>query len=279
MTINVTDLQNWLSGKTGTLGMDVDGLTLRTADLSNSILIGELPPPLPPPPPGTLIAEAYLDCEAGVTDDLLTAIILNAATHGLGSWYVPTISALRVRSGNLGPLLQPVGVDGIAYNGAGSRSIAFNHAVSANEFIRYNLPSPKSLYKLRATIVPGPVGTWGFYDLITVGAWPNVGVIQYKDSPGGPVIQAHTSISSGSFVGPTIAVTAGVKYIVECVYDSPNLLFSVKVFNVVNGVQIGSTSSCRLDNVTTNRVSIGCNAHGVLTPALTLFDDIMFGVA
>jgi hypothetical protein len=219
--------------------------------------------------------DIYQEMENGSNGNVLTATIMNAASHPTGTAWLVNSGTLWVSTAHHMDLPGPVTVGGVTYNGTGgTRTWMYNNNNNQN-YVQVNFTSSSratlACYYTTATTVANTKQ----YDMIAIwGLSGGFGVMQGVNSGGGggSQLRPHSKTSDGTVTfGNTIQVTASKTYWINLKYDSPAGTTSLAVFDPANGfAQVGSTSVVASMSDTLNKMQFGrLDSHGNLTTDTT----------
>ena len=194
--------------------------------------------------------DLYQDFETGNNGDVITTTLLNASSHGSGSW-TPLSGTTWISTNHASYNLPgPVTVGGVTYNGTGgtrSYKCNDNHAVT---HICCSLPGQYSNITVACYYTPGPtVRVWNGWDTIIMegpGTWAVLTMVT-PTSTCGPTIGGHSCDVNGvSTVSPTrVELVAAKTYWVNLKYDGSAGKVYVAAWDPDNSfAQVGSTTEC-----------------------------------
>lgn len=231
----------------------------------------------------------FLSMEAGNNNDLVTTIILNAATIGSGgSWSISPspLTSFKVSTAfDGGALLNPITIGGITYFGnGGNRSFVYDHNIDAN-YCQYTVTTNSKIVSVgfwHQTNLHNPINPSSVQiDLLVitgVGASANAAaVLQFFDAENTEDgIRSHgSSTNTGTTFGNVIPTVVNTKYWVTLQYNSVTGLVHTNVYTEI-GEQVGSTSSCAIDiGNDVVQIYFGANNHSILQNKFTYFDNII----
>lgn len=231
------------------------------------------------------MVDVYLDMESGFDGSVVTAGILNAATHGSGGVWTTSpspLTAMTVRTAYEQPLGSPVIADGVTYTDAGStRSFAFRNYATASgiqEIATYTFTTPTNKVSVGCFVRLGNFtgASYGSFDLIAMeGDNGEFAVLNFQDAPGADFVwQIHTQAG----VGNSIRIVANKTYWTTMLWDKANGRATLKVYDPVTWSLIG-TSTLALQNEQCVSVSFGqYGAHPTAAAANGVYhyyDDLM----
>ena len=244
------------------------------------------------PPRQPLVADLYVDMEAGKPGDAMTTQLLDAMTRGDGgTWRVRrgrewtdtplaefTVSAPR------GHLPVPVSVDGVIHkNTEDKRGWVCDMATPAR-CIAYTFKTPHPAVSVGFFLEYHGTKKWTPLDFVIINSTDGDFVaMNTREHPQTPGVRVHTGDRGpnneqriASRAGPVIPLEEGKLYWVSMRFtqkgDSSLALFDPQTFK-----QIGPTSTLTLTSNTPARsITIGrCDNHGVVAPTTIYWNDFV----
>ena len=229
--------------------------------------------------------DIFQDMESGNNNDVLTAAIMNASSHGSSSWSTGGTggSLYWVSTGYSRNLPGPVTVGGVTYNGTGgTRSWKVNDNTGYT-FLSCHLPGSYNYATVACYFTPNvTVRVWNNFDSIAFQGWPGWAVLQTINGDAvGPNLRCHSCLNGNSVSPNMVKVVAGKTYWVNLHYDAPAGAATVAIFDPDNGyAQVGSNcvASATVNGQTNSSVQFGrLDNHGnnTDTTTQTYFDNII----
>ena len=238
-----------------------------------------------------LVADLYVDMEAGKPGDVMTTQLLDALTRGTGgTWSMRrgsertetplaefTVSAAR------GHLPVPVSVNGVVQkNTEDKRGWACAMATPVRCFI-YTFKTPQPLVSIGFFLEYHGTKKWTPLDLVIINSTDGDFVaMNTREHPQTPGVRVHTGDRGpkneriGSRAGPVISLEEGKLYWVSMRFTQQGDS-SLALFDPVTFEQIGPTSTLTLNSNTPARsITIGrCDNHGEVAPTTIYWNDLV----
>jgi hypothetical protein len=222
--------------------------------------------------------DLYLDMESGLAGTEVTTNLLNAATHGQAGWwslFPDSVTELKVSTAFDQPLGGTVTVGGTGYTDAwGSRSLACQNS-NTRQFARFTFDNPHATVSMGCFLRLGNFtgSTFGSYDLITMeGNDGEFAVMNFQDFPGAEFIwEIHTQ----NGVGGSVRIVANKTYWVTMLWDQPNRIARLHVYDPGSWTLVGS-SSLALQNQVCETICLGrYDDHPDTSDAFHYYDDLI----
>lgn len=231
------------------------------------------------------VITGYVDMESGTNRQPITTEILNAATHASGgSWTVNTeLSHFLVSTSFETPLLFPMTVGGTTYRDDHStRTFVFTNTATS-EFATYTFDQrPAKLSFGLYMRLSGFGGVDSSFDFVAVEANGDFLVVNFQDRASGFAYRVHTLDENGAGpggpgVGVPVPVVQDKTYWITCLWDKPNLVATLKVYDPETWGLVGTSTNVILDRNAENLIIGRYDTHDVaLDNASTYFEDLVW---
>jgi hypothetical protein len=265
--------------------LDVTAAAADAAQSGASGASGDSAKPVAPEP--SLLADVFVDMEAGKDGDLLTPDILTGGTHGVGGkWRVSgdpkPLSKFYVSTAAASKLPIPVVLrDGTRCTEAGTRGWDYDHSVGA-QTVGYRFATPRSNFSVGCFVSFGVPNGWNSnfdyiqIDVVTRGAygcWANL-----RTTPKGNFIRTETIPAKVTTWGQDIAVEPNKTYWMTFhFYSGPrDSKFTLMIVDPKTWTKVGTSSGPMDNDVSAAGVAFGIdNNHAKPGPWHSYWDDIV----